>query len=129
MFYRCRYYSSSVLRAYLYALYYSKRYEELFQVRFFHHFFSTLAFHLFICIFLFVISIYALNFFQIANLYIFTLIFISFNRSSLAFDVLSMTLSCRSIFELLMYLSKKVFRELFNNNCIIRQYLNLNFRR
>ncbi|OZC10723.1 homeobox domain protein [Onchocerca flexuosa] len=31
MFYRCRYYSSSVLRAYLYALYYSKRYEELFQ--------------------------------------------------------------------------------------------------
>uniref|UniRef100_A0AAF5PVD1 Homeobox domain-containing protein n=1 Tax=Wuchereria bancrofti TaxID=6293 RepID=A0AAF5PVD1_WUCBA len=31
MFYRCRYYSSSVLRAYLYALYYGKRYEELFQ--------------------------------------------------------------------------------------------------
>uniref|UniRef100_A0A8R1XXI4 Homeobox domain-containing protein n=1 Tax=Onchocerca volvulus TaxID=6282 RepID=A0A8R1XXI4_ONCVO len=31
MFYRCRYYSSSVLRAYLYTLYYSKRYEELFQ--------------------------------------------------------------------------------------------------
>ncbi|MCP9262489.1 Homeobox protein SIX4 [Dirofilaria immitis] len=31
MFYRCQYYSSSVLRAYLYALYYSKHYEELFQ--------------------------------------------------------------------------------------------------
>ncbi|VDK50797.1 unnamed protein product [Gongylonema pulchrum] len=32
MFYRCRYNSSSVIRAYLYALYYSKRYEELFQM-------------------------------------------------------------------------------------------------
>ncbi|VDN07006.1 unnamed protein product [Thelazia callipaeda] len=31
MIYRCRYFSSSVLRAYLYALYYSKQYEELFQ--------------------------------------------------------------------------------------------------
>ncbi|CAG9533127.1 unnamed protein product [Cercopithifilaria johnstoni] len=32
MLYRCQYYSSSVLRAYLYALYYGKRYEELFQM-------------------------------------------------------------------------------------------------
>ncbi|VDK75836.1 unnamed protein product [Litomosoides sigmodontis] len=33
MYYRCPYYSSSVLRAYLYALYYGKRYNELFQVQ------------------------------------------------------------------------------------------------